>query len=72
VAGYCLDMRADPNIREFVAGVSNEYGPPEHHVYIRVSKDAGNTWSRSVLLPSSACMRCGATIPPWSARTGVA
>jgi hypothetical protein len=46
-----LDMRADPNIRDFVAGVSNEYGPPEHQVYIRVSKDAGDSWSRSVLLP---------------------
>lgn len=46
-----LDMRADPNIREFVAGVSTVYGPPEHQLFIRVSKDAGHTWSRSVILP---------------------
>lgn len=46
-----LDMRADPNIREFVAKVSGEYGPPENQLFIRVSKDAGRTWSRSVILP---------------------
>lgn len=46
-----LDMRADPNIRDFVAAVSNEYGAPEHQVYLRISKDAGHSWSRSVILP---------------------
>ena len=44
-------MRRDPLIKDFVAGVHTEFGPPENQVFIRISKDGGVTWSRSVMLP---------------------
>jgi hypothetical protein len=44
-------MNQDPQLREFYAAVKQEVEAPERQVFIRVSKDAGASWSRSVMLP---------------------
>ncbi len=44
-------MRDDPLIRDFYDRMQQVVEAPERHVFIRVSKNAGRTWSRSVLLP---------------------
>jgi hypothetical protein len=44
-------MQQDPLISDFVSTVSTAYGPPENQVFFRISKDAGQTWSRSAMLP---------------------
>jgi len=44
-------MRDDPLIREFYDSLKPFVEAPERQVFIRVSKDAGRTWSRSVMLP---------------------
>lgn len=46
-----LFMRDDPLLRDFLPTVSTAFGPPENQVFIRVSKDAGSSWSRTVILP---------------------
>lgn len=48
---YYQYMQEDPLIRDFVACVTTAFGPPENQVFFRISKDAGHTWSRSVMLP---------------------
>ena len=48
---YYQYMQEDPLISDFVRTVSTEFGPPENQVFMRISKDAGRTWSRSVMLP---------------------
>jgi hypothetical protein len=45
-------MAEDPLIAEFAARASRAYGPPENQVLFRVSQDAGQTWSRSVMVPN--------------------
>ena len=44
-------MREDALIKEFYEGLQSITDAPDRQVYIRVSKDAGRTWSRSVMLP---------------------
>jgi hypothetical protein len=44
-------MKEDPLLTDFYASVTPSFGPPENQVYIRVSKDGGRNWSRSVMLP---------------------
>ena len=44
-------MREDALIKEFYEGLKSITDAPDRQVYIRVSKDAGRTWSRSVMLP---------------------
>jgi hypothetical protein len=43
-------MNQDPLISEFYEGLRKVVEAPERQVYFRVSKDAGNTWSRSAML----------------------
>lgn len=44
-------MNQDPQLREFYAAVKQVIDAPERQVFFRVSRDAGQSWSRSVLLP---------------------
>lgn len=44
-------MRDDPLIRDFYERMKLLVDAPERQVFIRVSRDAGRTWSRSVMLP---------------------
>ena len=44
-------MREDPLIRDFFTGLSKDVEAPDRQVFFRVSKDAGGSWSRSVMLP---------------------
>ncbi|HEY8508926.1 MAG TPA: sialidase family protein [Steroidobacteraceae bacterium] len=46
-----LYMKEDPLIRAFYEDLKQFVDAPERQVFIRVSKDAGRTWSRSVMLP---------------------
>jgi hypothetical protein len=46
-----LYMPEDPLIRDFYAGLQSIVEAPERQAYIRISKDAGRTWSRSAMLP---------------------
>jgi hypothetical protein len=48
---YYQYMQEDPQIRDFVPTVTTAFGPPENQVFFRISKDAGQTWSRSAMLP---------------------
>lgn len=48
---YYQYMQEDPLIRDFVSTVTTAFGPPENQVFFRISKDAGQTWSRSAMLP---------------------
>jgi hypothetical protein len=44
-------MREDALIKDFYDSLKPITDAPDRQVYIRVSKDAGRTWSRSVMLP---------------------
>lgn len=44
-------MRQDPLQKEFVASLAKVNDAPERQVFVRVSKDAGQSWSRSAMLP---------------------
>jgi BNR repeat-like domain len=44
-------MRDDFLVKDFVTSLSAITDAPERQVFIRISKDAGSTWSRSVMLP---------------------
>lgn len=44
-------MTEDPLVRDFYESVKTHVEAPERQVFFRVSRDAGRTWSRSVMLP---------------------
>jgi hypothetical protein len=44
-------MNQDPLLRDFYDGLKKVVDAPERQVYLRVSKDDGQSWSRSVMLP---------------------
>jgi hypothetical protein len=44
-------MNQDHLIREFYQGLKKVVDAPERQVFFRVSRDAGRSWSRSVMLP---------------------
>lgn len=44
-------MREDPLLRDYLASLLKVNDAPERQVFFRVSKDAGDSWSRSVMLP---------------------
>ena len=44
-------MNQDPLIRDFYNGLKSVVDAPERQVFFRVSKDGGDSWSRSVMLP---------------------
>lgn len=46
-----LYMRDDPLIADFYEDLKQLVEAPERRVYIRVSKDGGDSWSRSAMLP---------------------
>jgi BNR repeat-like domain len=45
-------MTQDPLIREYYNGLRATVDAPDRQVFFRVSKDAGNSWSRSALVPN--------------------
>jgi hypothetical protein len=54
-------MKEDPLIREFYESVGKLVEAPERQVFFRVSKDAGRSWSRSVMLPLDGLYSLAAT-----------
>jgi hypothetical protein len=56
-----LYMKEDPLIRDFYEDLKQYVDAPERQVFIRVSKDAGRTWSRSVMLPLDGLYSLAAT-----------
>ncbi|MCA0010705.1 glycoside hydrolase [Mesorhizobium sp. B292B1B] len=48
---YYQYTQEDPQIRDFVPTLTTAFGPPDNQVFFRISKDAGQTWSRSAMLP---------------------
>jgi hypothetical protein len=54
-------MKDDFLVKDFVASLSAITDAPERQVFIRVSKDAGSTWSRSVMLPQDGLYSLAAT-----------
>lgn len=48
---YYQYTHEDPQIRDFVSSLTTAFGPADNQAFFRISKDAGQTWSRSAMLP---------------------
>jgi hypothetical protein len=46
-----LYMQNDPLVKDFYADLKTVVDTPERRSFVRISKDAGKTWSRSAMLP---------------------
>jgi hypothetical protein len=53
-------LNEDSLLKDFAPTVDTLFGPAENQVFFRVSKDAGRTWSRSVIVPSYGFQKLGA------------